>query len=80
MPEGQVGGRGALARAEDFPLLGRRLDGRRIIYLDSAATSLKPWPVIEAVRRFYESMTGNIHRGSHTLGREVSDAYEGARA
>jgi cysteine desulfurase/selenocysteine lyase len=79
MPDETGAGRGALVPVEDFPLLSRRLDGQRIIYLDSAATSLKPRPVIEAVRTFYERMTANIHRGAHTLAREASDAYEAAR-
>ena len=63
----------------DFPVTGRRLDGRRVIYLDSAATTLKPTPVIDAVLRFYRESTSNVHRGQHALGQEASEAYEAAR-
>ncbi len=64
----------------DFPLLGRTLDGRAITYLDSASTTPKPRPVIEAVRRYYEEHTANVHRGVHVLSEETSALYEEARA
>jgi len=63
----------------DFPILQREIDGQRIVYLDSAATSLKPTPVIDAVTRFYTQHTANVHRAVHTLAEEATDAYEGAR-
>ncbi|MHA1581284.1 MAG: aminotransferase class V-fold PLP-dependent enzyme [Candidatus Baldrarchaeia archaeon] len=65
---------------EDFPLLKRRRedDGKPFIYLDSAATSLKPIQVIEAVTNYYERHCANIHRGVHTLSQEASQLYEEA--
>ena len=63
----------------DFPALQREIDGERICYLDNAATTLKPRPVIEAVTEFYETNGANIHRGKHRLSEEASDAYEAAR-
>jgi len=59
----------------DFPLLS----GRRVSYLDSAATSQKPRQVLEAMRRFYEESNANVHRGVYALAEEASEALEGAR-
>lgn len=64
---------------QDFPILQRKINGRPMIYMDSAATSLKPRPVIEAVVSFYEQHCANIHRGVHLLSQEASELYEGAR-
>jgi cysteine desulfurase/selenocysteine lyase len=63
----------------DFPILEKKVNGHPLTYLDSAAASLKPLPVIEAVERFYREMPANVHRGVHTLSREATAAYEGAR-
>ena len=63
----------------DFPILERMIDGRPLIYLDSAATSLKPRPVIDAIVRFYTESCANIHRGVHLLSTEASELYEEAR-
>jgi cysteine desulfurase/selenocysteine lyase len=63
----------------DFPILKRMIDGRPLIYMDSAATSLKPRPVIEAIVRFYTESCANIHRGVHLLSVEASELYEEAR-
>ncbi len=68
----------AAVRAE-FPLLERQVAGRPIAYLDSAATALKPRPVIEAVTRYMTHSTANIHRGRHLLSQEASSAFEDAR-
>ena len=64
---------------EDFPLLERKINGKPIVYLDSAATSLKPRAVVEAMRKYYEEYTANIHRGVYRLSEEATAAYEGAR-
>ena len=64
---------------EDFPVLSRQIDGQAITYLDSAATSLKPRPVIDAVANHYAQNGVNIHRGKYYLSEEVSDAYERVR-
>jgi cysteine desulfurase/selenocysteine lyase len=65
----------------DFPLLARMVrDGRRLVYLDSGATSQKPTSVLDAERAFNEQHNAAVHRGAHQLGEEATDAYEGARA
>lgn len=64
---------------ERFPLLRRRIDDRRIIYLDSAATSLKPASVLAAEQAYSTEFTANVHRGKHTLSEEASQAYEHTR-
>ena len=53
--------------------------GKRLVYLDSAATSHKPAVVVDALTRYYETLNSNVHRGAHALSRESTDAYEGAR-
>jgi len=65
-------------RAE-FPLLARTYEGRPLVFLDSASTTPKPRVVIDAVRRYYEEATANVHRGVHLLGEEATEAYEAAR-
>lgn len=62
-----------------FPLLGREVNGRPLVYLDSAATSQKPVSVIEAEAAFYRTSNANVHRGLHTLGDEATRLYEGCR-
>ncbi|MGH8930325.1 MAG: cysteine desulfurase [Egibacteraceae bacterium] len=64
---------------KDFPILERQVHGRRLVYLDSAATSQKPQCVIEAMTRFYEQHNANVHRGVHALAEEATEAYECAR-
>jgi cysteine desulfurase / selenocysteine lyase len=64
---------------EDFPILSRSIEGRPLVYLDSAATSQKPRSVIEAEARFYAETNANVHRGVYALSVEATDAYEGAR-
>ncbi|MBV6394187.1 MAG: Cysteine desulfurase SufS [Anaerolineales bacterium] len=65
---------------KDFPILGRETaNGRRVIYLDSTATSQKPIQVIEAMNDYYRRSNANIHRGVHTLAEEATALYEGAR-
>lgn len=63
----------------DFPILDQQVNGRRLVYLDSAATSQKPRPVIDAITRYYETSNANIHRGVHTLAVRATDQYEAAR-
>ncbi|MBK8167308.1 MAG: SufS family cysteine desulfurase [bacterium] len=65
---------------ERFPLLERTVNGRRLVYLDSAATTQKPGAVIAAEARYYRLHNANVHRGMHTLGVEATDLYEGCRA
>lgn len=70
---------GHLGVEDDFPILARQIDGQRIVYMDSAATTLKPRSVIRAVTAYYERYTANIHRGKHRLSEEASDRYEESR-
>ncbi len=65
---------------KDFPILSRTVrDGRPLVYLDSANTSQKPLQVIDAIEDFYARHNANIHRATHQLGEEATEAYEGAR-
>lgn len=64
---------------KDFPVLDRQVHGRRLVYLDSAATSQKPHSVIDAMSRFYEEHNANVHRGVHALAEEATEQYEAAR-
>lgn len=64
----------------DFPILDQKVNGKPLVYLDSAATSQKPRQVLEALDRYYREANANVHRGVHTLGTRATDAYEGARA
>jgi len=64
----------------DFPILEREVrPGVQVVYLDSTATSQKPWQVIEAMDRFYRESNANIHRGIHLLAEESTAMYEAAR-
>ena len=64
---------------QDFPILQRRINGRRLVYLDNAATSQRPVQVIKAVVDFQKKHNANVHRGLHTLSEEASGLYEKAR-
>ena len=63
----------------DFPILGRRIRGKPLVYLDNAATSQKPQSVIDAVTRFYAAENANIHRGVHYLSERATAAYDDVR-
>jgi cysteine desulfurase/selenocysteine lyase len=65
--------------ASEFPVLSREIDGRPVTYLDSAATSQTPQPVIDAMTRYYTESRASIHRGVYPLAVEATDLYEGAR-
>jgi cysteine desulfurase/selenocysteine lyase len=65
---------------EDFPILRQKVHGRRLVYLDNAATSQKPQAVIDRMTRYYEAENANIHRGVHLLSEQATKAYEDARA
>lgn len=64
---------------KEFPILHQEVNGKSLVYLDSAATAQKPLRVIEAVDDYYRRYNSNVHRGVHTLGGMATDAYEGAR-
>ena len=66
------------ARAQ-FPILQRQVNGRPLVYLDSAASAQKPRAVIDAMTQAMEGSYANVHRGLHTLANETTEAYEAAR-
>jgi cysteine desulfurase / selenocysteine lyase len=63
-----------------FPMLSRRVRGRRLAYLDNAATALKPRAVTEAMARYYSEFSANVARGVHTASQEATEEFEAARA
>lgn len=64
---------------KDFPILHREVNGKRLVYLDNAATSQKPLQVIRALQSYYEEYNANVHRAIHALGEEATRRYEEAR-
>ena len=71
----------AAAIRRDFPIFDRKIrDGKRLVYLDSGATSQKPQVVIDAEVDFYRLHNAAVHRGAHQLAEEATDIYEGARS
>ncbi len=64
---------------EDFPILKSLVHGKPLVYLDNAATTQKPARVLEAIRRYYEALNSNIHRGVHHLSELATKAYEDTR-
>jgi cysteine desulfurase/selenocysteine lyase len=67
------------AARRDFPILDVRIGSKPLIYLDNAATTQKPQPVIDVIQRYYMLQNANIHRGVHYLSQQATDAYEQAR-
>ncbi|RME73251.1 MAG: SufS family cysteine desulfurase [Planctomycetota bacterium] len=78
-PESEVGALDVQALRRQFPILGERVHGKPLSYLDNAATTQKPEAVIEAVANFYRHDNANIHRGIHTLAERATAAYEAVR-
>jgi len=64
----------------DFPILAREFEGKRLAYLDNAATAQKPESVIEAIASYYRRSNANVHRSMHQLAEEAERLYEGGRA
>ena len=64
---------------KDFPVLQRNINGKRLIYLDSANTSQKPASVMDAMEDYYRKFNANVHRGSYQLANEATAILEGAR-
>lgn len=65
--------------ANQFPSLKQAVNGRRLVYLDNAATTQKPQCVIDTITRYYTSQNANVHRGSHSLTASATQAFESAR-
>jgi cysteine desulfurase/selenocysteine lyase len=63
----------------DFPILDRSVNGRPLVYLDSAASAQRPLPVLRAVEQYETHCHANVHRGVHALSQAATEAYEGAR-
>jgi cysteine desulfurase/selenocysteine lyase len=64
---------------KDFPTLGREVHDQRLVYLDSAASSQTPRPVLDTMTEYYERYRSNVHRGVYRLAEEATDLFEGAR-
>lgn len=64
---------------KDFPIFKRKINGKRLVYLDNASTTQKPKAVIKALQDFYSTSNANIHRGIHTLSQEATNQYEQVR-
>lgn len=64
---------------QQFPVLARKVKGKRLVYFDNAATSQKPQVVIDAIVNYYSGYNSNIHRGIHTLAEEATAAFESTR-
>jgi cysteine desulfurase/selenocysteine lyase len=63
----------------DFPILNRKVNGKRLVYLDNAATTQKPKVVIDALVDYYSRYNANVHRGVHQLSIEATETYENSR-
>ncbi len=63
----------------DFPILLQKVHGKKLCYLDNAATTQKPQSVIDTVSQYYETINSNVHRGVHSLSEMATQAYEGSR-
>ncbi len=70
---------GSAELRKDFPILTRTVNGKPLVYLDSAASSQRPDAVLEAMNSYYRRHHANVHRGAHTLSVEATELYEGAR-
>lgn len=74
-----VGGLDVARIRGDFPIFAHPVQGKRLVFLDSAASAQKPHAVIDAERHVYEAEYANVHRGVYWLSQRATDAYEGAR-
>jgi cysteine desulfurase/selenocysteine lyase len=63
----------------DFPILERQENGKRLVYLDNAATTQKPRKVLDAIQHYYSCHNANVHRGAYALAVEATESYEAAR-
>ena len=64
---------------KDFPIFSRQINGRDLVYLDSAATTQKPLEVIDSITSYYKNCNSNIHRGIYSISIEATELYENAR-
>ena len=61
---------------KDFPILNREVNDKHLVYLDNAATTQKPKPLVDKVGVYYNLMNANIHRAVHYLSRKSTDEYD----
>src|SRR4029078_11709791 len=64
----------------DFPIFEQQVHGHPLVFLDSASTSQKPLPVLDALDPYYREYTANVHRGIYEIGEHATASYEAARA
>ena len=64
---------------QDFPILNQTVNDEPLVYLDNAATSQKPQPVLDAIMAYYYEDNANVHRGVHTLAERATQTYEASR-
>ena len=64
----------------DFPILSRTINGNDLVYLDNAASSQKPVPVLDRMNNYYLTSHANVHRGVHSLSQEATDLFEASRS
>lgn len=64
---------------KDFPILGRKIYGKPLVYLDNAATTQKPLCVLDAMRDEYLNVNANVHRGVHWMSQQSTELHEAAR-
>jgi cysteine desulfurase/selenocysteine lyase len=79
MTTASIGSRSIQDIRSDFPILDQEVNGHRLVYLDNAATSQKPLPVLKALENYYRLDNSNVHRGIHALSNRATEAYENAR-
>jgi cysteine desulfurase/selenocysteine lyase len=78
-PLAKAAGFDAARLRADFPILERHINGKPLVYLDSAASAQQPLAVMQAVENYHRQRHANVHRGVHTLSQEATAAFEGAR-
>ena len=65
---------------KDFPIFDSDINGKRLVYLDSASSSQKPRAVLDAMEHYYESTHANVHRGQYEIAVQATELFEEARA
>ncbi|HKL03113.1 MAG TPA: aminotransferase class V-fold PLP-dependent enzyme, partial [Cryomorphaceae bacterium] len=65
--------------ADQFPILKRRIHGKKLVYFDNAASSQKPQRVLDAISNYYSTSHSNVHRGVHTLSQIATEQFEASR-
>ncbi len=74
----QLARTGSLGVQKDFPILARKIHGKRFVYLDNASTTQKPRVVLDAMTHYYETSNANVHRGIYQVAEEAPEALDNA--